>query len=110
MNQYIACCGLNCESCEARLATIRGDEKLRAEVTEKWSALNGVTITPEMIFCTGCRVEGVKTPYCDSVCEIRKCVNEKHYETCADCASMDTCEKLGAILANNEEARRNLKA
>ncbi len=79
-------------------------------MAEKWSALNGVTITPEMIFCTGCRVEGVKTPYCDSVCEIRKCVYAKHYETCADCDSMDTCEKLGAILANSEEARRNLKA
>lgn len=29
MNPFIACCGLDCEKCEARLATINNDDSLR---------------------------------------------------------------------------------
>lgn len=59
MNQYIAYCGLNCETCEARLATINNNDALRAKVSKLWSELNGVEITPEMIFCEGCRTDGI---------------------------------------------------
>ena len=62
MNQYIAYCGLNCEACEARMATMNNDDTLRKKVAKLWSELNGVEITPEMINCAGCRIEGVKTP------------------------------------------------
>jgi hypothetical protein len=71
MNQYIACCGLDCETCEARLATVNNDDALRAKVAKLWSDLNGVEITSEMINCVGCRINGVKTPYCESLCPIR---------------------------------------
>ena len=37
MNQYIAYCGLNCEACEARLATIHHDDVLREKVAKLWS-------------------------------------------------------------------------
>ena len=30
MNDYIAYCGLDCEACEARLATVNNDQALRA--------------------------------------------------------------------------------
>ena len=63
MNDYIAYCGLDCETCEARLATINNDDALRQKVAELWSDLNGVEITPAMIHCTGCRIPGVKTPF-----------------------------------------------
>ena len=36
MNQYIACCGLDCETCEARLATVNNDDALRAKVAKLW--------------------------------------------------------------------------
>ena len=62
MNSYIAICGLDCEACDARLATIDNDNDLRAKVAKEWSQLNGVEITLEMINCTGCRIAGVKTP------------------------------------------------
>jgi len=62
MKEYIAYCGLDCESCDARLATINDDNALRQQVAKHWSELNGVEITPEMINCSGCRIEGVKTP------------------------------------------------
>ncbi len=109
MDKFIAYCGLDCEKCEARLATINNDDALRTKVADKWSKLNGVKITKEMINCTGCRVDGVKTPFCDSMCEIRKCAINKKYETCGDCNEIMSCEKVKMIIGNNEEALSNLK-
>ncbi len=69
MNDYIAYCELDCETCEARLATVNNDNKLRIKVAEEWSKLNGVEITPEM----------------------------------------KSCEKVGAIIGNNPDARDRLE-
>lgn len=51
MRELIACCGLDCEKCEARKATLMNDDKLREKVAQDWSALNHVLITTEMIHC-----------------------------------------------------------
>ena len=109
MNQYIACCGLDCETCEARLATVNNDDTLRAKVAKLWSDLNGVEITPEMINCVGCRINGLKTPYCESLCPIRQCALGRGVETCGDCSEMESCEKLGAITEHNSDALNRLK-
>ena len=109
MNNFIAFCGLNCEVCEARLATVNDDDKLREKVSKEWSELNSVEITPEMINCTGCRIEGVKTPFCDSLCPIRQCGRSKGYETCGNCPELEKCEKVGMITGNNPDALQNLK-
>ena len=103
MNEYISYCGLDCEACEARLATVNNDDALRRRVAEKWSELNGVVITPEMINCVGCRIPGVKTPFCDSLCPIRQCAIGKRLETCGSCPELNNCEKLEMIKGNNEE-------
>ena len=110
MNRYTAFCGLDCESCEARLATVNKDEALRRRVAALWSELNGVEIPPESIHCVGCRIEGVKTPYCEHLCPIRAGAREKTLETCGACPEMGTCEKLGAIIRNNPEALRRLES
>lgn len=109
MNQMIACCGLDCEKCDARIATITNDDALREKTAALWTKLNGVTITPEMITCTGCRTAGVKTPFCNSLCRIRSCVREKGLNTCADCPQLDKCQTLGRITANDPSALENLK-
>ena len=109
MKQLIACCGLDCEVCEARLATVNHDEALRRKVAQEWSELNQVEITPDMIYCEGCRLDGLKTPYCDQLCPIRQCALAKGFETCGDCEEMDHCDKVGMIISNNEEALRNLQ-
>lgn len=109
MKRFIAYCGLDCEFCEARTATVNNDEALRDKVAKLWSQLNGVEITPEMINCTGCRIPGPKTPYCESLCPIRQCALEKGVETCGSCPEMESCEKVGAIHANSKEALNNLK-
>ena len=103
MKQYIAYCGLDCESCEARRATVNNDDSLRRKVAKEWSELNGVEITPEMIYCVGCRIDGVKTPYCESLCPIRQCALERKVATCGSCGEMGSCGKLRAIIINNNE-------
>ena len=109
MNDYLAYCGLDCESCEARLATISNDESLRQRVAKEWSELNSAEITPEMINCTGCRIPGAKTPYCDSLCPIRQCAAGRQVETCGSCPEMKSCEKLAAITNGNADALRRLE-
>ena len=88
MDQLISCCGLDCEKCDARIATMTNDNALREKTAALWTTLNGVTITPEMINCTGCRVGGSKTPFCDKLCPVHNCVREKGLDTCADCGQI----------------------
>ena len=109
MKEYIAYCGLDCEGCEARLATVNHDEALRRKVAALWSELNGVEITPDMIHCVGCRIEGEKTPYCDALCPIRQCALGRQVETCGQCGEMGGCGKLAMITGNNAAALENLQ-
>ena len=109
MNGFRAYCGLDCETCEAREATIKNNDELRVKVAKEWSEMNGVDITPEMINCVGCRIDGIKTPFCDSLCPIRQCGLGKGYETCGDCNELENCEKVGMVIGNNPQALCNLK-
>ena len=108
-NKYIAYCGLDCEKCVARIATVNNDEALREKVAKEWSELNGVLITPEMINCEGCRLDGKKFPYCESLCPIRICALEKKYDTCGACSDLMKCEKVAMIISNNKDALDRLK-
>ena len=108
--KMIAICGLDCGSCEARIATMKNDDVLRAKVAKEWSELNGVEILPEMINCEGCRADGVKTVYCEKFCAIRQCALGKGKDTCADCSERAGCSVLAPIVENNGEARDNLNA
>lgn len=109
MRKMIAYCGLDCEKCDAYLATVNDDNALREKTARLWSELNQVDITAEQINCEGCRTDGLKTVYCDSLCEIRKCAVKKGMETCGSCPEMDTCRTVNMVIGNNKEALRNLK-
>ena len=109
VNKMIAYCGLNCEQCDAYLATLHDDQALREKTAKLWSELNHVEIPPEQINCQGCRAEGVKTVFCDQLCEIRSCAAQKAVETCGGCPGWETCGKVSMIIGNNPEARNNLK-
>jgi hypothetical protein len=109
MEKLISCCGLNCETCEARIATVQNDDNLRKATAEKWQKMyNADSLTPDSINCTGCRMEGVKFAHCES-CKIRLCVNEKEYETCGDCPEMSTCDIVAMVHKYMPEAVENLK-
>lgn len=109
MKDLIGCCGLDCEKCEARIATINNDDDERVRIAKLWSSLNKVEITPEMINCLGCRLDGVKTPFCNSLCPIRNCSMSKKFNTCGSCDKIDNCETLNMVVSNNKEALKNLK-
>ena len=110
MKQLIACCGIDCESCDARIATIANDNSLREATAKKWGEMyNAPNITAESINCTGCRVEGVKIAHC-AECEILKCVNEKGFDTCGDCEELNTCQIVGFVLQSVPNAKENLTA
>ncbi|MBR7005548.1 MAG: DUF3795 domain-containing protein [Candidatus Methanomethylophilaceae archaeon] len=108
MDRNIAYCGLDCSACEAYIATVNDDECLRRKVAAEWSELNGADITPGMINCLGCRSDGPKTPYCESMCGIRKCGIAREYETCGECPDLGSCDKVAAVIRGNEAARKNL--
>ncbi len=108
MKQLIAYCGLDCQKCEAHIATINDDDELRKEVASKWSKLNNVLITPSMINCVGCKPDGIKNPFCEKLCPIRMCILQKKLDSCGDCELLDKCEKIKMIISNNDEAYNNL--
>jgi hypothetical protein len=109
MKKMIAYCGLDCEKCDAYIATINDDQALREKTAQLWSELNHFPIQPEQINCQGCRFDGVKTVFCDSLCEIRQCALKKSVTTCGDCPALESCGKVGKIHANNPQALANLK-
>lgn len=109
MKKRIAYCGLDCEKCDAYLATLHNDKALREKTAKRWSELNRVPIRPEDIRCQGCRADGVKTVFCDKLCEIRQCALKKGVNTCGDCTELDSCPKVGKIISHNPAALKNLK-
>ena len=108
MRNRIAYCGLDCEKCDAYLATRNDDQALREQTAKLWAALNNVPILPEDIHCEGCRAKGTKTPFCESFCEIRQCALKKGVSTCGDCSDLETCPTVAPIHSNNPEALKNL--
>ena len=51
MNDMIGYCGLDCEECDAYIATINDDENLRKRTARLWAELNNAPILPEHINC-----------------------------------------------------------
>ena len=103
-NKCIAYCGLDCEHCEARIATINNDDSLREKVAKEWSELNKVNITKEMINCEGCKLDGKKFYFCEHLCPIRQCNLSHGYETCHECDELTTCQKIRMIIGDNKDA------
>ncbi len=109
MKKSIAYCGLDCEKCDAYIATVNDDQALREKTAKLWAEMNNAPILPEHINCLGCRTDGIKTYYCESLCEIRQCAMKKGVETCGDCSEMVSCQIVGKVISSCPEARANLK-
>jgi len=104
----VSYCGLNCEECEAFVATKNNDGELKKKVAKKWSHLYGIEVAPEDISCAGCKSSGKKGKYCESMCKIRKCCQQKEIETCAQC-EVFACKDLQEIFDYSLDAKKNLE-
>ncbi len=104
----VSYCGLNCEECEAFVATKNNDIELKKKVAKKWSQLYGIEVEPENISCAGCKSSEKKGKYCESMCKIRKCCQEKELETCAECDSF-ACKDLQEIFDYSLDAKKTLE-
>jgi hypothetical protein len=105
----IGYCGLDCDQCEAFIATQNNDGALRVKVAEVWAKLDNAPIKPEHINCTGCKSAGVKTYYCEQLCEVRKCAIKKSISTCAECSDYP-CSMLDHTLQMARQAKATLDA
>ena len=56
MKDMIGYCGLDCEKCDAYIATANDDPALREKTAKLWAELNHAPILPEHINCEGCRM------------------------------------------------------
>ena len=92
MCDMIAFCGLDCEKCDAYIATKNDDQALREKTAKLWGELNHVTILPEQINCEGCRCDGIKTVFCESLCPVRQCALKKGVTICSDCPDVINCQ------------------
>ena len=120
MKNMTACCGVDCATCDAYIATRTDDDALRRTTAERWSRQLGVPVEPEYINCDGCQqTSGRHLEYC-AICGIRACCMEKHIATCAECPDY-VCERLQTgfeflsdVLEmgplDELDARRNLEA
>ena len=93
MEKQIAYCGLICTDCLAYIATQADDDKQKKEVAEKWTKEYKHDFKPEDINCDGCVSAGRHVGNC-SVCNIRKCGQEKGVINCAYCSDY-ICGELG---------------
>ncbi|OIP04384.1 MAG: hypothetical protein AUJ97_02760 [Bacteroidetes bacterium CG2_30_32_10] len=110
MKKIIACCGLDCATCDARIATLTNDNDLRAKTAEKWKVqYNAPDISPETINCNGCTEEGIKFAHCNQY-EIRNCVISKGFKNCADCDKLESCSIVRNIHKYVPDALENLKS
>ncbi len=109
MRDMIAFCGLDCERCDAYLATVNDDQALREKTAKLWAELNNAPILPEHINCEGFRVLVIIMLYFDVLCDIRQCALKKEVTTCGDCADLEKCSTVGMVISNDPTALENLR-
>lgn len=109
MNEImLAACGLDCGSCEIRLAPF---DPSAAKVIVDWFRSRGWLTTEEGIeqviekkmYCTGCL--GDRSTHWDSHCWILNCcVDRKHCSNCSECEDFP-CSRLVEWSTQNEGYR-----
>lgn len=112
MYNNIAYCGLNCESCKIYLVSREIDpvkkEEMIYEIINLCKTHYGVDYKYEDITgCDGCKsASGSLFSGCMK-CKIRKCANEKGFDSCAYCDEY-ACDNLLEIYKTDPAAKRRL--
>ena len=96
--QHLGICGLDCSKCDAYIATLTNDNRLRKKTAREWTekyrkdGRNRPAIRPEEIDCRGCLSDGPLYHYCRE-CQIRKCAMSKKITNCNQCKDYK-CDQL----------------
>jgi len=104
-----AVCGLDCATCEARLATQANDEAEKERVAATWREMyKAPSIDAAYVTCDGClSLDGHLGGHCLE-CNIRACGLERGVANCAHCADYETCAKLAKFFEAVPDARATL--
>ncbi|MCG8688575.1 MAG: DUF3795 domain-containing protein [Desulfobacterales bacterium] len=100
-------CGLDCEACDAFVATKTCDNQLMAQVAQRWSKLYDMKIEARDVYCKGCKSLGTQGIYCQSMCRIKPCCRDKGLDTCAPCSEFP-CADLKKVFDFCPEAKKRL--
>jgi hypothetical protein len=86
----LAYCCLDCSACDLFIATRDNNEKLKAEVIQKWHVKTDENFKLEDLVCLGCKSENPAFFCAD--CTVKKCAIQKGLPTCAHCDNLDSCD------------------
>lgn len=104
----IGCCGMDCDACEARRATLSHDSNALARIAVTAEISDGDSfVLPSKLKCTGCLEPGVKSIRCGK-CLIRACALENHLPHCGYCENFP-CELGTDVWEAIPEYKHNLE-
>jgi hypothetical protein len=107
MSRIIAACGLDCAACETYQAHQTQDQEKKKDIAARWSEHYDAKLTADEIACDGCMSNGAHFGWCER-CPIRTCVQEKGFDTCAEC-EIFTCEKNAYVFQVAPQAKALLE-
>ncbi len=104
----IGCCGINCDACSARRATLAKDNETLAKLAaELESCGKGKFILPSRLRCTGCLAAGPKSLNCGD-CLIRACAIRNRIPNCGFCPDFP-CDLGSEVWEAVPEYKHNLE-
>ena len=103
--QILGACGIVCTSCPAYIAGRTGDRALQEKTAADWKAAYGVESKAEDVVCDGCQPGGQRLFAHCTECPVRACAQGRHYATCAECNTYDTCPTIHAFFASCPDAK-----
>jgi hypothetical protein len=89
-SNFAYCC-LDCPTCDLFIATRDNNNKLKAEVVQKWKIKTDKNFKLEDLNCLGCKSETLAF-FCKD-CTVKKCAVRKGLPTCAHCDNLDSCDQ-----------------
>lgn len=102
----ISFCGINCDECPIYIATLKGDNRLKAALARDLT-VEGCIFRIEDINCTGCLQPANCNRKMKGNCEIRRCALRHEIANCGECAEYP-CSILDKYLEKNSKQRQVL--